>query len=347
MTRSARSSMPAEVVRLHVDRRDPLELLERGRRDLLDVDVEHVGHAQVLGPRHALHRADDRRRLGAAQQVAQRQAARQRVGIGIVVQQDEHAICVGEVALILLDPRARHRPAELGDQRRADQLRQLQVGDVGELGARRVGALGVACAGVEHVDQRAAGVADRRQHLLDAAAAVVFDDEAGAGGDVGFEVGVDPPGIAGGRLAIPASWRRRASGRLSTRKSTSKLGSSTSSSERMTSSSWQMAKTRTSGTLQEHGQTTIIRRGRVGRCGHGAGDRFRRCRPPAGPRRRRTRSPPHVPRASRSAYRPMRRPPYRRSLTGWTYSSARPPARKAPRWRPWRKLSAEAAGPDS
>src|SRR4029453_9054500 len=43
----------------------------------------------------------------------------------------------------------------------------------------------------------------------------------------------------------PASWSRRASGRLSTRKSTSKLGTSTSSRQRMTSSSWQMAKTRT------------------------------------------------------------------------------------------------------
>src|SRR3954447_3861567 len=46
---------------------------------------------------------------------------------------------------------------------------------------------------------------------------------------------------------IPASCRRRASGRLSTRKSTSKLGIRTASSDRMTSSSWQMATTRTSG----------------------------------------------------------------------------------------------------
>ena len=39
-----------------------------------------------------------------------------------------------------------------------------------------------------------------RQHLLDALAAVVFDDEAGVGGDVGFEVGVDAPGVAGDDL---------------------------------------------------------------------------------------------------------------------------------------------------
>ena len=70
---------------------------------------------------------------------------------------------------------------------------------------------------------------------------------------------------------IPASWSRRASGRLSTRKSTSKLGSRTASSERMSSSSWQMASTRTSG--QPHArrtprdvhlhETTIIRRGTI------------------------------------------------------------------------------------
>ena len=111
---------------------------ERRRRDLLDVDVEHVGHPQVLRPRHALHRADDRRRLGAAQQVAQRQAAGQRVGIGIVVQQDQHAVGVGEVALVLLHAGARHRAAELGDQRRPDELGQVEVRDVGKFGSRVV-----------------------------------------------------------------------------------------------------------------------------------------------------------------------------------------------------------------
>ena len=136
MTRSARSQQAAEVVRLHVHGRDALELLERRRRDLLDVDVEHVGHPQVLRPRHPLHRADDRRRLGAAQQVAQRQTARQRVGVGIVVEQDQDAIGIGEVALVLLHARARHRAAELGDQRRPHQLRQLEVGDVRELRPR-------------------------------------------------------------------------------------------------------------------------------------------------------------------------------------------------------------------
>ncbi len=128
---------PAEVVRLHVHGGDALELLERRRRDLLDVDVEHVGHPQVLRPGHALDRADDGRGLGAPQQVAQRQAAGERVGVGIVVQQDQHPVGVGEVALILLHPRAGHRPAQFGDERRADQLAQADVRDV-RLGRARV-----------------------------------------------------------------------------------------------------------------------------------------------------------------------------------------------------------------
>jgi hypothetical protein len=72
---------PAEVVRLHVDHRDPVVLVERLRRDRLDVDVEQVHHPQVLRPGDPLHRADDRRGLGAPQHVAQREAARHRVGV--------------------------------------------------------------------------------------------------------------------------------------------------------------------------------------------------------------------------------------------------------------------------
>ena len=148
----------AEIVRLHVDRGDAIEPGERGRRDLLDVDVEHVRHAQVLRPGHALHRADDRRRLGAAQQVAQRQAAGQRVGIGVVVEEDQDAIGVGEVALVLLDPGPGHRAAQLGDQRRPQQLGRAEMGDVAVAVHLDVGP---ALAGVQHVDQRAARVADR------------------------------------------------------------------------------------------------------------------------------------------------------------------------------------------
>ena len=53
-------------------------------------------------------------------------------------------------------------------------------------------------ADAEHVDERAAGVADRFEDLLEAAAAVVFDDDAGAGAEVGLEVGVGAAGIADG-----------------------------------------------------------------------------------------------------------------------------------------------------
>ena len=45
---------------------------------------------------------------------AEGEAARHRVGVGIVVQQDEHPIRVLEVALVLLDARPGHRSVELG-----------------------------------------------------------------------------------------------------------------------------------------------------------------------------------------------------------------------------------------
>ena len=90
-------------------------------------------HAQVLGPRDAFERGDDGRRSGAMQHRAQRQPAGHRVGIGLVVQQDENAIGVGQIALILLHAGARQRAAELGEQRRLEQLGQGEIGDVGEL----------------------------------------------------------------------------------------------------------------------------------------------------------------------------------------------------------------------
>ena len=64
--------------------------------------------------------------------VAQRQAARHRVGIGIVVRQDQHAIRVVHVALILLDALARDRAAELGEERRSGQLGQRDRRDFRE-----------------------------------------------------------------------------------------------------------------------------------------------------------------------------------------------------------------------
>jgi hypothetical protein len=186
-------------VRLDVHRRDAVETLERLGRDRLNLDVEQVGHPQVLGAGDALNGADDGRRLGAAQQVAQGQAARQGVRIRVVVQQNEDAVRVGEVSLVLLDAGPRHRPAELGHQRRAHQLRHVEVRQVGKFRLQRLGGpLSRTGRGrVQHVDERAAGVAQRRHDLPDAPAAVVFDDETGGRRDVGLEIGVEPPWIAG------------------------------------------------------------------------------------------------------------------------------------------------------
>ena len=45
-------------------------LLEDSWRDVLDVQIEQVDHSQVFRPRHSLQRADNRRRLGPAQDVS-------------------------------------------------------------------------------------------------------------------------------------------------------------------------------------------------------------------------------------------------------------------------------------
>ena len=43
------------------------------------------------------------------------------------MRQDQHAVGVAEVALVLLHALPRHRAAELGEQRRPEQLGQRQV----------------------------------------------------------------------------------------------------------------------------------------------------------------------------------------------------------------------------
>ena len=53
-------------------------------------------------------------------------------------------------------------------------------------------------ADVQHVEQAAAGVADRRDDPLQAASAVVFDDDAGVGREVGADVGIDALGVGDG-----------------------------------------------------------------------------------------------------------------------------------------------------
>ena len=117
----------AEVVRLHVDHRDAVVLLDRLRRDRLDVDVEQVDHPQVLRPRHALDRADDGRRLRAVQDVAQRQAAGQASGSGSLCSRISTRSASAKYRWYCCDPRARQRSAELGEQRPAEQLRHRQV----------------------------------------------------------------------------------------------------------------------------------------------------------------------------------------------------------------------------
>ena len=61
-------------------------------------------------------------------------------------------------------------------------------------------AVGAVLACMKRVDQRATGIANGFDGLLDCAFAAVLDDEAGVGGDVGFEVGIDASGVAGYHL---------------------------------------------------------------------------------------------------------------------------------------------------
>ena len=92
------------------------------RRDRFDVDVEQVRHPQVFGPRHPLERRNHSGRPRAVQDGAQREAAGHRIRIGLVVQQDQDAIGVSQIALILLHTRARQGAAELGEERRFEEL---------------------------------------------------------------------------------------------------------------------------------------------------------------------------------------------------------------------------------
>ena len=129
---------PREVVGLHVHHRDPIEPGEVLRPDRLDMDVEQVQHPEVLGPGHALDGADDGGGLRAAEQVPQGQPRRHGVGVRVVVQQDEHLVGVVEVPLELLHAGPGHRPADLGDERRADQVRQRQEAELGVARAQLV-----------------------------------------------------------------------------------------------------------------------------------------------------------------------------------------------------------------
>ena len=183
----------------------------RGGHDL-DVDVEQVHHPLVLGTRDALERRDHRRLPVAAQHVAQRQPAGERIGVGIVVQQDEDAVGVAEEPLVLLDLETGQRPAELGEERSAEELGEGEVVELGELRLELFLALaGVRDADAEDVDQRAAGVPDGLEDLAQALAAVVLDDDAGAGREVGLEVGIGALEVAAGdvQTAVVQATRER------------------------------------------------------------------------------------------------------------------------------------------
>ena len=193
----------AEVVRLHVDHADAVELPDGLGRHDVDVNVEQVQHPEVFRTRHALERTDDGRRLRPAQDVAQREPAGHGIGVRIVVQHDQQTIGVAEVPLILLHAGPGQRSAHLGHQRIAEQLGHREVGDVGKLGVKFLGPFrGGRRADAEQVDQRAARVARGLENLARAAAAVVFDDDAGAGSEVGLEEGVGAAGVADNHVDV-------------------------------------------------------------------------------------------------------------------------------------------------
>ena len=112
------------------------------------------------------------------------------------MQQDQDAIGVREVALILLHALAIDGAPEFELQRWPGQFGQRQAVDFGKRGFQRIGAFGVFRRRAEHPDERAAGGADRLDDFAQGTAAVVFDDDTGGGGEVGPDVGVDTFRIA-------------------------------------------------------------------------------------------------------------------------------------------------------
>ncbi len=95
----------AEVVRLHVYRDYPVIPAERFGRERLHFDIEQLGHPQVLGAGDTMERAENRGGFLPVEQGAHGKPARQGVRVGIVVQEDEDAAGIVEVALVLLHKR--------------------------------------------------------------------------------------------------------------------------------------------------------------------------------------------------------------------------------------------------
>ncbi len=164
------------------------------------MDVEEIDHAHVFGARDAFERGDHGGRARTVQHRPKCEAAGHRIGVWFVVEQDQNAIGVSQVALVLLDARPCQGTAELGEERRFEELGQRQVRDIGKLVAHRLCALLAILVGdadPEDVDERAARIANGLDHLVQVLPAGVFDDDAGLGGDVGLQVGVRALHVAG------------------------------------------------------------------------------------------------------------------------------------------------------
>ena len=190
--------LAAEIVRLHVDHRDAIEIGHVRSGHDLDMDVEEVHHPLVLGTRDPLERRNHRRLSVATQHVAQGQPAGERIGIGIVVQEDEDPIGVAEEPLVLLNLETGEGATELGEERTAEELREGEVIELGKLRLEFFFAFaGMRGADSQHIDQRAARIPDGFENLAEALAAVVFDHHAGPWREVGFQVRV-------GALEVPA-----------------------------------------------------------------------------------------------------------------------------------------------
>ena len=204
---------------------------------VLDLDVEQVRHPQVLGPRHALQRAEDGGRLRAAEDVAQRQAAGHRVRVRVVVQQDQHAVRV-----------AKYRWYCWTRARVSDRLTSVTSGPPNSSARDRYDTSGNAartssspprrrvpsCRGRRPACRRRRG---SPRASSEAAAPAVLDDDAGVGREVGLEVGVGALRVASrdARGRPRAAVARAACSRRGTRRS--KLGRSAVSSSLTTSSS--------------------------------------------------------------------------------------------------------------
>ena len=189
---------PAEVVRLHVDGGDAGELGHRSAVEQLDLDVEQVGHPDVLGSGRPLERSDDGGRPGAVEQGAEGEAAGHRVRVRVVVQQNQDAIGVREKPLVLFDPRAGDGPLQRRSQGAPEQVGEDQPGHPGraELPSPLPLLRAPGLLGIEQVHERGARIADCLDRPSRIPAGGVLDDDAGGGTDVRLEVGVEPARIA-------------------------------------------------------------------------------------------------------------------------------------------------------